>query len=207
MLIGYARVSTDEQNTALQIKALKAAGVREIHQESASGAADRPVLEQVLLSLKPGDVLLAYKVDRLARSLYDLMRVFRAVEAAGATFKSLTEPIETTTPAGRLMVQMLGAFAEFERALIRERCMDGAAAARQRGVRFGRPPALTADQRERARVMLAEGDELCEVAAKFRVSIATIQRATGRKPEAAEAMRRARAKAAAKARPPMPARS
>ena len=119
----------------------------------------------------------------------------------------MTEPIETTTPAGRLMVQMLGAFAEFERALIRERCMDGAAAARQRGVRFGRPPALTADQRERARVMLAEGDELCEVAAKFRVSIATIQRATGRKPEAAEAMRRARAKAAAKARLPMPARS
>lgn len=207
MLIGYARVSTDEQNTALQIKALKAAGVREIHQESASGAADRPVLERVLLSLKPGDVLMAYKVDRLARSLYDLMRVFRAVEAAGATFKSLTEPIETTTPAGRLMVQMLGAFAEFERALIRERCMDGAAAARQRGVRFGRPPALTADQREQARAMLAEGYELREVAHQFGISIATIQRATGGKPEAAEAARRARAKAADKTRQALPSNS
>lgn len=200
MLIGYARVSTDEQNTALQIKALKVAGVRLIHQESASGAADRPVLEKVLLSLKPGDVLLAYKVDRLARSLYDLMRVFRAVEAAGATFKSLTEPIETTTPAGRLMVQMLGAFAEFERALIRERCMAGAAVARQQGVRFGRPPALSDDQKEQARALVAEGYELREVADKFGVSIDTIQRANGRKPEAAEALRRARTRAAAKAR-------
>ena len=184
MLIGYARVSTGEQNTDLQIKALKEAKCKQIHEEAASGAAERPVLEQVLRSLKPGDVLLAYKVDRLARSLYDLMRVFRAVEAAGATFKSLTEPIETTTAVGRLMVQMLGAFAEFERALIRERCAAGMVAAREKGTRFGRPPKLTDEQRAGAAARIKAGEPVDAVAQRFGVSEETILRIAGRKKQA-----------------------
>lgn len=182
MLIGYARVSTGEQDPALQIRALKAAGVKQINQEAAGGTADRPVLERVLLALKPGDVLMAYKVDRLARSLYDLMRVLRTVEAAGATFRSLTEPIETTTPAGRMMVQMLGAFAEFERAIIRERCMAGLQVAKENGVRFGRPASLTAEQAEDARdCFFIARMMIKDIALRHGVSRDTISRIVGTK--------------------------
>jgi len=150
-LVGYARVSTVDQDTGLQLRALRLAGVRRIVQETRSGAGVRPELEALLTRLRPGDVLMVYKVDRLARSLADLLRVLQAVADAGASFKSLTEPIETTSPAGRMLVQLLGAFAEFERAIIRERCAAGMVVARQKGVRFGRPPALTAAQRDQGR--------------------------------------------------------
>lgn len=180
MLIGYARVSTGEQDPALQIRALKEAGVEQINQEAAGGTADRPVLERVLLALKPGDVLMAYKVDRLARSLYDLMRVLRTVEAAGATFRSLTEPIETTTPVGRMMVQMLGAFAEFERAIIRERCMAGLQVAKENGVRLGRPNALTSAQIEDARnCYFEDGMSVRSIAKRHGVNHSTIERLVG----------------------------
>jgi len=140
MLIGYARVSTQHQDTALQREAFKRAGVRKVIEEKRSGGAARPLLEDLLAKLKPGDVLVVYKIDRLARSLVDLLRILDRIASAGATFKSLTEPLETETPVGRMMLQLLGAVAEFERAVIRERCQAGRDAAVERGVRFGARP-------------------------------------------------------------------
>lgn len=177
-MLGYARVSTADQDCALQVAALRRAGVRKITTETRSGAAARPELEALLRRLRPGDVLMVYKVDRLARSLFDLMRVLQLVADAGARFKSLTEPIETTTPAGRLLLQMLGAVAEFERAIIRERCAAGMVEARAQGVRFGRPPVLTAEQRaECARLVRQEGMTRRAVAAQLGVSRRTVERA------------------------------
>lgn len=139
MRIGYARVSTIQQDTALQRAAFKRAGVGKVVEEKRSGAASRPLLEGVLKRLKPGDVLVVYKVDRLARSLPDLLRILQRVREAGASFRSLTEPLETATPVGQLLLHMLGAIAQFERSIIRERCMAGRAEAVLRGVRFGSP--------------------------------------------------------------------
>lgn len=144
MQIGYARVSTQEQDTALQLDALSKAGCERIFQEKASGARfDRPILWQCVESLRSGDQLVFYKLDRVARSLSDLLRILERVEKAGASIRSLTEPIETGSPAGRLMLQILGAMAEFERSLIRERSIAGQKEARSRGVHCGRK--LTVD--------------------------------------------------------------
>lgn len=143
---GYARVSTSEQETTLQLNALKRAGVRSIAQEKRSGVATRPQLQRLINSLQPGDTVVVYKVDRLARSLIDLLGVLQRIEAAGASFQSLTEPIDTSTGAGRMMMHMLGAFAEFERGLIRERTMAGQRAAKEKGVHCGRPRVLTKQQ-------------------------------------------------------------
>lgn len=137
---GYARVSVAAQDTTLQIEALRRAGIRRIREEKAMGAGvARPVLDSILQALRPGDCLVVYKVDRLARSISDLLAILRRIDQAGARFRSLTEPIETGTPVGRLLVQLLGVVAEFERAMIRERCEAGRRAARERGVTFGRP--------------------------------------------------------------------
>ena len=135
---GYARVSTLEQDTALQLAALKKAGVTFIWEDQISGVKQRPALEQMLRLLQPGDSVVVYKVDRLARSLSDLLRIAELITRNGATLRSLTEPIETASPAGRMMFQLLGAFAEFERNVIRERCAAGMAEAMRRGVKFGR---------------------------------------------------------------------
>lgn len=138
MLIGYARVSTNDQHTALQLEALRRAGCERVYEERASGAKfDRPVLWECIESLRPGDQLTFYKLDRVARSLSDLLRILERVEKTGASIRSLTEPIDTGSPAGRLMLQILGAMAEFERSLIRERVSAGIAEAMARGVRFG----------------------------------------------------------------------
>lgn len=174
---GYARVSTAEQDTALQEAALRQAGVRRIVTETRSGAAARPQLEQLLRRLRPGDVVMVYKVDRFARSLVDLMRILDVIAAAGATFKSLTEPLETTTPAGRMIVQILGSFAEFERSVIRERCAAGMAQARLKGVRFGRPPVLTPKQRARCVMLSQAGMGKRAIAARMGVSATTVERA------------------------------
>jgi DNA invertase Pin-like site-specific DNA recombinase len=138
MELGYARVSTTEQDTSLQIAALRAAGVVAYWEEQTSGVKARPALEQLLNLLQPGDVLVVYKLDRLARSLSDLLRIAEKVTKSGATLRSLTEPLETVTPVGRMLFQLLGAFAEFERNVIRERCSAGMAEAMKRGVKFGR---------------------------------------------------------------------
>lgn len=135
---GYARVSTLEQDTALQLAALRRHGVGKIWEDQISGVKQRPNLEKLLNILQAGDSVTVYKVDRLARSLSDLLRIADRITKAGATLKSLTEPIETASPAGRMMFQLLGAFAEFERNVIRERCAAGMAEAMKRGVKFGR---------------------------------------------------------------------
>lgn len=139
MKFGYARVSTAEQDTALQRAALQTEGVHRVFDEKRSGVRSRPLLEALLYCLRPGDLVVVYKVDRFARSLTDLLRILARIETAGATFKSLTEPLETASPMGRFMVHTLGAFAEFERSVIRERCAAGMRAAMDRGMKWGRP--------------------------------------------------------------------
>jgi DNA invertase Pin-like site-specific DNA recombinase len=166
MKYGYARVSSDDQNTDLQRAALKRAGVTRVVEEKRSGVRSRPALEALLDSLKPGDTVLVYKVDRLARSLVDLLRVLARIEAAGCSFRSLTEPLEVGTPVGRLMLQLLGSFAEFERAMIRERCAAGTRAAKERGVVFGRPRSLDWDACVELR---GEGFNAAQIAARFGV--------------------------------------
>lgn len=146
MELGYARVSTLDQDTTLQLDALRAAKVTAYWEEQQSGVKHRPALEELLGLLRPGDVLTVYKVDRLARSLQDLLRIADRVSKAGATLRSLTEPIETTTPVGRMIFQLLGAFAEFERNVIRERCEAGREAARAKGVKLGRKRACDYEQ-------------------------------------------------------------
>lgn len=146
MIYGYARVSTSEQETSLQIDALRRSGVRRIYTEKTSSIGKRPELQRLLSVLKAGDVVVVYKLDRLARSLKDLLGIIDRLESLGAGFKSLTEPIDTSSPAGRLMVQVLGAVAEFERSLIRERSIAGQVAALERGAVIGRPRKLTHEQ-------------------------------------------------------------
>src|SRR5215813_97821 len=139
MLIGYARVSTNDQETAAQVAALKAAGCERIYREKASGGRwDRPELQRLLDQLRKGDVLVVWKLDRLSRSLRDVLTIMERLAEAKAGFRSLTEAIDTTTPAGRMMMQMVGAFAEFERAMLRERTRAGWDSARREG-RIGGP--------------------------------------------------------------------
>src|SRR3712207_2561299 len=144
MLLGYARVSKgDEQTNTLQVRALRAAGCRRIFEEAASGGRwDRPELHRLLGQLREGDVVVVWKLDRLSRSLKDVLHTMERIAGAGAGFRSLTESVDTTTPAGRMMMQMVGAFAEFERAMIRERTSAGLAAARAEGRIGGRWPEL-----------------------------------------------------------------
>jgi DNA invertase Pin-like site-specific DNA recombinase len=138
MRFGYARVSTSEQDTSMQVELFRSAGVEVFFEDSASGVKKRPELERMLSFLRSGDEVVVYKVDRVARSLDGLLRVLRVVEKRGALFRSLTEPFDTAGLTGRLVLQMLGAFAEFERGMIRERCSAGIASALARGVKFGR---------------------------------------------------------------------
>ena len=160
MQIGYARVSTDDQDTAVQVAALKTAGCERIYREKASGGRwDRPELHRLLDQLRKGDVLVVWKLDRLSRSLRDVLTIMERLEEAGAEFRSLTGAIDTTTPAGRMMMQMVGAFAEFERAMLRERTKAGLDAAREEGRIGGRRPTLTPQQQAEIRKMVSKGDK------------------------------------------------
>jgi DNA invertase Pin-like site-specific DNA recombinase len=144
-LLGYARVSTTDQLPQLQVDALNAAGCYRVFTEAASGArTDRPVLEQVLDQLRPGDTLVVWKLDRLGRSLRHLIDTVTGLAERGIGFRSLQEAIDTTTPGGKLVFHVFAALAEFERDLIRERTAAGLAAARARGHHGGRPSVLTA---------------------------------------------------------------
>ena len=147
--LGYMRVSKgDDQSNAAQLTALKRAGCARLFEEAASGGRwDRPVLQELMRQLRPGDVVVVWKLDRLSRSLKDLLHLMERIEAAGAGFRSITEAIDTTTPAGRMMMQMVGAFAEFERAMIRERTSAGLAQARAEGRVGGRRRKLGDKQR------------------------------------------------------------
>lgn len=177
MLVGYARVSTLDQDHRLQFDALKKAGVKKIYSEKISAVSGRPELHRLLDALKFGDELVVYKLDRLARSVSDLLDVIRRLDLMACTFRSLTEPIDTATPIGRLMLQVLGAVAEFERSLIRERSMAGQAAARARGVQMGRPSALdAADRRAVAQLWESGHYTLRGVAHVFGVHESVIKR-------------------------------
>ena len=142
-VVGYARVSTNEQNTAAQVLAFERAGVSEVIEEHRSAIKDRPELERLLAELRSGDVLVVYKLDRLARSVSQCVRVFEDLKNRGIGFRSLTESIETVTPHGRMFLHLLSAFAEFERELIRERCHAGQIAARAAGKTWGRQRVLS----------------------------------------------------------------
>src|SRR4029450_8271918 len=150
MLLGYARVSKsdDSQDTAAQVSALKSAGCKRVFEDKASGGRwDRPELHRLLDQLRAGDTLVVWKLDRLSRSLKDVLHILERVEAAGARFRSLTEAIDTSGPAGRMLMQMLGSFAEFERAMVRERTRAGLKAAAARARRGEREPKLTPEQK------------------------------------------------------------
>jgi DNA invertase Pin-like site-specific DNA recombinase len=178
MLIGYARVSTSEQETAAQVTALKAAGCERIYREKASGGRwDRPELHRLLDQLRKGDVLVVWKLDRLSRSLRDVLTIMETLAETKAGFRSLTEAIDTTTPAGRMMMQMVGAFAEFERAMLRERTKAGLEAARRDGRIGGRPPKLTPQQQAEILRMVSKGNKTAADAARlFAVHPATVSR-------------------------------
>lgn len=146
MQYGYGRVSTLVQDTALQEDAFRRAGVQQMVLEKQSGASTRPRLRALLARLSAGDVVTVYKLDRMGRSLQDLLAILDQINAAGASFRSLTEPIDTATPAGKLMYSILGAVAEFERSLIRERSVAGQIAAVRRGAKLGRKRKLSEAQ-------------------------------------------------------------
>jgi DNA invertase Pin-like site-specific DNA recombinase len=182
MLIGYARVSTNDQETATQVAALKAAGCERIYREKASGGRwDRPELHRLLDQLRKGDVLVVWKLDRLSRSLRDVLTIMERLGDSEAGFRSLTEAIDTTTPAGRMMMQMVGAFAEFERAMLRERTKAGLDSARREGRIGGRRPKLTPQQQSEIRKMVSKGRKTAADAARlFKVHPATVSRLLAR---------------------------
>jgi DNA invertase Pin-like site-specific DNA recombinase len=178
MKYGYARVSTVDQNANLQKDALKSAGCGKVVTEQISGAsAKRPKLDKLLASLSAGDILTVWRLDRLGRSLPHLIEVVRDLESKGAHFQSLTEGIDTTTAQGRLTFHLMGALAEFERSLIIERTQAGLKAARKRGVRIGRPPALTPAQIKHAKKLIDAGERPSAVAASLNVDRSTLYRA------------------------------
>jgi DNA invertase Pin-like site-specific DNA recombinase len=178
MFIGYARVSTQDQDTAAQIAALKFSGCELIFQEKASGGRwDRPELHRLLGQLRKGDMLVVWKLDRLSRSLKDVLTLMEKIDQIGAGFRSLTEVIDTTSPGGRMMMQIVGTFAEFERAMLRERTYNGLDAARKQGRVGGRRPKLKTHQQDEIRHLVNSGKKTAADAARlFNVHPATISR-------------------------------
>jgi DNA invertase Pin-like site-specific DNA recombinase len=178
MHIGYARVSTDDQHTENQIEQLKKAGCERIYKENASGGRwDRPELHKALEHLRRGDVLVCWKLDRLSRSLSDLLRILLKVDEAGAKFKSLTEEIDTTTPMGRMVMQVVGSFAEFERSIIKERTKLGLARARANGrIGGGRYKLSPTQQAEAIKMIRLGAKSQAEIAELFNVDRSTISR-------------------------------
>ena len=179
-LLGYARVSTVEQDPALQLDALARAGCARVWTDTASGVVtDRPQLTDLLATLLPGDTLVVWRLDRLGRSLRHLLDVVTDLSDRGIGFRSLAESLDTTTAGGRLVLAVFGALAEFERQLIAERTVAGLAAARARGRVGGRPTVMTSAKTRQAVAMLTAHTPVSEVAAVLGVSRATIYRVAG----------------------------
>lgn len=177
MLVGYARVSTKEQETRLQLDALRRAGVDLVFEEKASAVGDRPVLRACFESLSRGDVLVFWKMDRIARSLRDLLDFAELLSKKGVSLRSLSEPIDTSTPVGEYLFHNLGAFAQLERSLIRERVFAGQVSAMRAGVRFGRPRLLQPDRYPLIARMVDAGLSWSEISRRVGVSRATVRRA------------------------------
>lgn len=177
-LIGYARVSTDQQTTRLQLDALKAAGCRKIFQDKLGGALrSRPQMDRALADLRAGDTLVVWKLDRLGRSLRNLLEIAETLSERDVALRSLTEHIDTATAAGKMLYSVLGAVAQFERDVLRERTVAGIRAAQARGEHVGRPRALTTSQVREARKMLDRGGNASHVARIMRVGRSTLYRA------------------------------
>jgi len=174
--IGYARISTGDQNAQMQIDALKQAGCERIFEEIASGARkDRPELARALDYLRDGDILVIWRLDRLARSLKQLIETVELLEQSGVGLMSLTEKLDTGTPGGRLIFHVFGALAEFERALIQERTRVGLESARRRGRIGGRPLKFTPEKQQQAQKLLKNPDmDVKDVAKVVGVSVTTI---------------------------------
>ena len=179
MIIGYARVSTDDQSLDSQTDALSTAGAEKVFADKISGSRRaRPELDKMLEQLRNGDVVTVTKYDRLARSLKDLLEIVEAIRDRGAGFRSLAEDIDTTTPAGRLVFHVFASIAQFERERISERTKEGLVSARKRGRIGGRPPALSAAQKDEVRRMRDEEHRTVpEIARLFNVSERTVRRA------------------------------
>ena len=178
MLVGYARVSTQDQDLALQLDALTAAGCERVFTEKASGAQrERPQLQAALGYMRPGDTLVVWKLDRLARSLKQLIVTVEALGGRGVGLRSLTEALDTTTSGGRLVFHLFASLAEFKRAVIRERTVAGLQAARARGRRGGRPPALSDKDLTAAKALLRDpAITVAEVARRLGVVPSTLYR-------------------------------
>jgi DNA invertase Pin-like site-specific DNA recombinase len=181
MLVGYARVSTQDQTLALQKDALEQAGCERLFTDSASGVkAERRGLEEALEYVRPGDTLVVWKLDRLGRSLKHLIQTISGLQERGIGFRSLTEHIDTTTSGGKLIFHVFGALAEFERDIIRERTQAGLAAARARGRQGGRPrSAALADLKKVAMAQALYNDKansIADICKTLRVSRATLYR-------------------------------
>lgn len=191
-LLGYARVSTTEQNPDLQVDELTAAGCWKVWTDHASGALDRrPQLDQVLAQLRPGDTLVVWRLDRLGRSLRHLIDVVTGLDARGVGFRSLRENIDTTTAGGRLVFHLFGALAQFEREIIRDRTVAGLTAARARGRVGGRPSKLSAEQRRQARKMYDERELTVEqIGQVLGVSRTSIYRALSTPAEPADTIKK-----------------
>jgi DNA invertase Pin-like site-specific DNA recombinase len=181
MIIGYARCSNDDQNLDLQLDALRAAGCEFVFEEYASGARqDRPQLAEMLKYIRKGDQVVVWKLDRLGRTMRQLVTLVADFRERGIDFRSLTDGIDTSTPVGRFTFHILGALAEMERDLIRERTLAGLKSARARGRNGGRKPKLTPKQIEQAKRWLADpAASVEEVARRYGVNRATIYRAIG----------------------------
>lgn len=181
MLIGYARVSTTEQSVGLQLDALQGAGVEQVFvDEGISGSvSSRPELDKCLAMLRSGDTLVVWRLDRLARSLKNLLELVESLSSRGIHLRSLTESIDTSSASGRLILSVFGALAEFERALIIERTQAGLAAARARGARIGRPTAMSSGQIEQAKTLVSAGHRVAEVAESLGVGRSTLYRVLG----------------------------
>ena len=176
--LGYARVSTYGQTLDAQLEQLRGDGCSMIYQEKASGAqADRRELQRMLKAVRPGDIVTVTRIDRLARSTFDLFAIVKRIVDAGGHFRSLAEPLaDTSTSMGRVMLAVLGGLADVERDLIRTRTAEGRSRAKGRGQHMGRPPALTQQQQVEARQRRQDGATLKELAESYNVGLSTISR-------------------------------
>ncbi|TAK77817.1 MAG: recombinase family protein [Aquabacterium sp.] len=168
MIVGYARVSAQHQDTALQLDAFQRAGVERVYEEKVSAVArQRPELQKLLQEVQAGDVVVVYKVDRLARSIVDLKRIVETLGGLGVEFRSLTQPFDTSSSMGKLVFSLLGVLAEFERDMILERCDAGRKAAMARGVRFGRRRVVEVE----VALQLVDGEGLTHAQAAARLGV------------------------------------
>ena len=177
-LLGYARISTQDQDASLQVLALEAAGCSKVFIDQASGSTTkRPELDKLLAYAREGDTLVVWRLDRLGRSTQHLLRTIEELGQRGVGFRSLTEAISTDSASGALLLTIMSAIAQFELSLVKERTIAGIQAARNRGVRIGRPPKVTLTKIEAAKEMKAAGMSTSEIAEALGVSRRSVYRA------------------------------